>query len=114
MAKKAKKKVATPPSKNDWPLISVAEHPRARRSIARTKAWAALIGFALVAVLSWQAGVEPFEVGLRALGAGIATYLIVWLAAVALWQRIVVAEAKAVAERRRDERTAHLREVSGS
>jgi hypothetical protein len=111
--KKKAKKGDRPPSKNDWPLVSVAEHPRATRSINRTKAWAGLLGFALVAVVSWRAGVEPFEVGLRALGAGIATYVIAWFAAVALWQRMVVAEAKAVAERRRDERSAALREVSG-
>jgi hypothetical protein len=114
MAKgKAKKKDAKP-SPNDWPLVNVAQHPRARQSINRTKAWAGLLGFVVVAIFSWRAGVDPVEVGLRALGVGIAAYLIVWAAGVTLWQRLIVAEAKAAAERRRDERMAHLREVSDS
>jgi hypothetical protein len=101
-------------SPNDWPLINVAQHPRARTSINRSKAWAGLIAFVVVAIFSWKAGVEPVEVGVRAIGAGIAAYVVIWAAAVALWQRLIVAEAKATAERRRDERMAHLREVSGS
>ena len=111
-AKKKGKKRDKPASPNDWPLVSVAQHPRARRSVNRTKAWAGLIGFVVVAVFSSRAGVEPFEAGLRALGAGIAAYLIAWGVSLSLWQRMVVAEAKAAAERRRDERSAALREVS--
>ena len=111
---KGKGKKDAKPTPNDWPLVNVAQHPRARRSINRTKAWAGLLAFVLVAIFSWRAGVEPFEVGLRALGTGIAAYLIVWAALVAVWQRMIVAEAKAAAERRRDERMAHLREVSDS
>jgi hypothetical protein len=111
-AKKSKK--GAKPSPNDWPLVNVAQHPRARTSVNRTKAWAGLIGFVAVAIVSSRAGVEPVEAALRALGAGIAAYVVVWFAAVALWQRLIVAEAKAAAERRRDERMAHLREVSDS
>lgn len=113
MAKDKKKQGAKTPSANDSPLISVSRHPRARRSINRTKAWAGLLAFVLVAVMAWRAGVEPFDVGLRALGAGVSTYIIVWLASVALWQRIVLAEARAAAEQRRGERRAHLRAVDG-
>ena len=100
------KKGAPPPS--EWPLISIAEHPRARRSIRRTKAWAGLIGLVLVGLLSSRAGVEPFEAGVRALIAGIAFYLVAWMASVALWQKLVLHEAKSEAERRRDEREARM------
>jgi hypothetical protein len=104
---KGKKGKAAAP-RSEWPLISVAEHPRARRSIRRTKAWAALLGFAIVGVVSHRAGVDPFEVGVRALGAGILLYVVVWMGSVALWQRIVLQEAKSEAERRRDEREARM------
>ena len=103
-----KKKGAASAAPSEWPLISVAQHPRATRSIRRSKAWAGLLALALVGLLSWRAGVPPFEVGVRALLAGIALYLVVWAAGVALWQRIVVQEAKAEAERRRDERAAQI------
>lgn len=105
--KKAKKGKAAPPQ-TEWPLISVAEHPRAQRSIRRSKAWAGLIAFALVGLLSHRAGVEPFEAVLRALVAGVLVYVAVWAASVALWQRIVLHEAKTEAERRRDEREARM------
>ena len=82
---------------------SVSAHPRARRSISRTKAWGGLLTFALVALLSYRAGVPAFEIGVRALAAGIAGYLVAWFAAVALWQRLVVQELKEQTERRRVE-----------
>jgi hypothetical protein len=106
---KAKKGKADPP-RSEWPLVSIAEHPRATRAIRRSKAWAGLLGLVLVGVLSWRAGVAPFEVGLRALVAGILLYVVVWAASVSLWQRIVLHEAKSEAERRRDEREALLAE----
>jgi hypothetical protein len=84
-------------------LPSVSAHPRARRSISRAKAWGALIAFGLVALLSYNAGVPVFEVGVRALAAGVAAYLIVWAGAVALWQRLIVHELKVETERRREE-----------
>jgi hypothetical protein len=69
----------------DWPMISVSAHPRASTSIRRTKAWAGLAGFVLVGLLSYQAGVEVFEVGIRALAAGIGLYVAAWAASVVLW-----------------------------
>lgn len=84
------------------PMITVSSHPRAQRSILRTKAYAGLAGFVLVGFFSYQAGVEPFEVGLRALIAGMACYLAAWGFAVTLWQKLVVAEAQAEADRIRE------------
>jgi hypothetical protein len=101
-AKKKGKKGEEP--QNEWPEISVSAHPRASRSIRQTKAWAGLLGFALIGYLSYNAGVDAFEATVRALVAGIALYVVAWAASVAFWQRIVVHEAKLVAERRRDER----------
>jgi hypothetical protein len=104
MARKDKK--AEGAGQPEWPHVSVAAHPRAARSVRTLKAWCGLLAFALVGLLSWRAGVEPFEVGLRALAAGVVGYLAGWVIGVTLWQRIVLAEAKAEAERRRDERRA--------
>ncbi len=96
--KKGKAEAAAPKSPE---LPSVSAHPRARRSISRAKAWGALIAFGLVALLSSNAGVPAFEVGVRALAAGIAGYVVAWFAAVALWQRLVLQELKAETDRRR-------------
>jgi hypothetical protein len=111
-AKKGKKGASNAPAANDWPTISVAAHPRATRSIRQAKAWAGLIGFGLVALMSYRAGVATFEVGIRALVAGVVLYVLVWAASVALWQRLVLTEARQVAERRRDERLAAMRRMT--
>ena len=111
--KKAKKGKAQESS--EWPVISVSAHPRASRAIVRMKAWAGLAGFVLVGLLSWRAGVEPFEAVLRALIAGIALYLAAWAAGVTLWRSLVVEEARQEGERRRaemDERLRALREAA--
>lgn len=104
MAKKADKKGK---GKGDAaaqaPMISVSSHPRAQRSILRSKAYAGLAGFAVVGFFSYQAGVEPFEVGLRALIAGLVCYFAAWAFAVALWQKLVMAEAQAQADHVREE-----------
>ena len=86
----------------DWPVISVSAHPRASSAIRKMKAWAGLGGFALVGLLSWRAGVEPFESLVRALVTGVALYLVAWMAGVALWRSLVVEEARLEGERRRE------------
>src|SRR5690242_4022670 len=107
MAKGKKKAVEQPHS--PWPHISVSEHPRALRSLRALRGWAGLLTFGLVALLSYRAGVAPFEVGVRALAAGIGVYLAAWAAGVSLWRQIVYGEAKREAERRRAEREEQLR-----
>ena len=85
---------------------SIANHPRARASIRRTKAWAGLAGFAIAALLSLQASVPMFEVGLRALGAGVVGFMLAWWFSVMIWKQLIMAEQKAACEaieRRRDE-----------
>jgi hypothetical protein len=104
--KKDKKAKGGSDSSSEWPVISVSAHPRASTSIRRSKAWA---GFALVGLLSWQTGVAPFEVGVRALVAGIVLYVLTWSVSVALWQRLVMQEAKDEGERRREELDERMR-----
>jgi hypothetical protein len=94
---------------SDWPVISVSTHPHAARNIRKLKAWAGLAGFLLVGLLSYQAGVDPFEALVRALIAGIGLYLAAWMAGVTLWRSLVVEEARQEGERRRAELEERLR-----
>ncbi len=79
--------------------IRIADHPRARRSIARVRAWGALIGFGLAAYLGNKAGLPFVDLVLRSIGIGMASYLVAWAGAQAVWKQIVFAE---LAVRRRD------------
>lgn len=79
--------------------IRIAAHPRARRQIAQAKAWGALAAFGLVLVVSWRAGVPAFDVGLRALAAGVVGYLVAWAVAVQVWRHLAVAEVRDVHRR---------------
>lgn len=97
--KKGKKGKGDPMS--EWPMISVAAHPRASHAIRRMKAWAGFGSFLLVGILSYDAGVEPFEAVLRALAAGVVFYVLAWMAGVTLWRSLVVEEARQHGERRR-------------
>lgn len=98
---------------SEWPVISVSAHPRASNAIVKMKAWAGLIGFVGVGVLSYRAGVQPFESLVRALAAGIALYVIAWMAGVTLWRSLVVEEARQEGERRRARMEEQLRMARG-
>jgi type VI protein secretion system component VasK len=87
---------------SEWPVISVSAHPRASNSIRLMKSWAGLLGFVLVGVLSYRAGVAPFEALVRALVVGVLLYVVVWVLAVTLWRNLVVEEARQEGERRRE------------
>lgn len=85
---------------------SIATHPRARASVRRVKAWVGLAGFIIAAVLSLRASVPVVEVGVRALIAGFAGYLLAWWIGMLVWRQLMLAEQRAAAEeisRRRDE-----------
>jgi hypothetical protein len=102
MAKSAKK-----PGKGKAPAaranaISIAAHPRATYSITRAKGLGGLIGVVLVGLLSAQAGAPLLDVGLRALIGGVIGYVTFWTIAVHTWRHLVVAEARAAAERARE------------
>lgn len=93
--KKGKGKGAT-----DAGAISVANHPQASVAISTLKAWGGLIGFGLTAFLSLRAGVPLGGVGMRAIIAGIAGYIVAWTCGVVVWRAIVTAEARARIEHR--------------
>jgi len=97
-AKKAKtpKKAKAPVSEH---AISVSAHPRATYSIRRAKGFGGLFGLILVGWLSWRAGAIPVDAATRALVGGIAGYIAAWVIAVQVWRHLVVAEARAAADR---------------
>jgi hypothetical protein len=78
---------------------SVATHPRASYQVRRAKGWGGIAGFALAAYLSYKAGVPTFQLGLRAIAAGMAGYLLAWACGVAVWRHLVLAELRAAADR---------------
>ena len=96
MAKKAPDKA--PAAANDK-VPRLSQHPRARRQIREAKAWAGVVGFGLVLLLSMQANLTLFDAGLRALGAGIVCYVVGWTAAVVVWSHLARAEV-ALAQKR--------------
>ncbi len=84
-------------------LPSVANHPRGGAQVRQAKGWAGLIGFALVALVSWQSDVPTEDLLLRALAGGIVAYLVVWAIAVAVWRHLVVTELDLKREERAEE-----------
>jgi hypothetical protein len=80
-------------------LISLGEHPRAAPSIRRAKSLAGLAAFLVSALAGFQAG-APFAATVgRALAGGAIVYLLTWAAAVAIWRRVLAAEATAALAR---------------
>ncbi len=78
---------------------SVAAHPRASYQVRRAKGWGGLAGFGIAAYLSYKAGVPTFDLGLRAIIAGLVGYMLAWACAVTVWRQLVIAELRAAAER---------------
>jgi hypothetical protein len=77
---------------------SVANHPRASYQVRRAKGWGGIAGFAIAGYLSYKAGVPTFDVGLRALVAGMVGYMLAWMCAVTVWRQLVQAELRAAIE----------------
>jgi hypothetical protein len=77
---------------------SVANHPRASYQVRRAKGWGGIAGFAIAAYLGYKAGVPTFDVGLRALVAGMVGYMLAWMCAVSVWRHLVLAELRAAVE----------------
>lgn len=78
---------------------SVAAHPRASSQVRRAKGWGGLAGFGIAAYLSYKAGVPTFDLGLRAIIAGMVGYMLAWACAVTVWRQLVLAELRTAAER---------------
>jgi hypothetical protein len=81
--------------------VRLSAHPRAQRSIARTKAMGGLVGFVIGFWMASKTGLPAWDVGVRALVGGIAGYVLLWLAAVVVWRQYARAEFRAVEKRRR-------------
>lgn len=97
-SKKKDKKGKGKKAAEQSPGSSIATHPRARSSVRRAKGWAGLAGFAIAAVLSLQASVPMFDVGERALAAGVVGYMLAWWCSVLIWRQLIVAEQHAAVE----------------
>src|SRR5688572_3705949 len=83
---------------DDW--VRLSDHPRAKASINRAKAFGGLIGFILGFWLAQSGGLPAFDTGVRALVGGISGYVLVWLAAVQIWRQLAIAEFKAAEKKR--------------
>ena len=95
--KKGEEDASAAPSSSVAP--SVANHPRARYQVRRAKGWGGIAGFAIAGYMSYKAGVPTFDVGVRALVAGIVGYMLAWKCAVTVWRHLVLAELRAALER---------------
>jgi hypothetical protein len=80
--------------------VSIANHPRARTWIRRSRARVALATSGLVLLVALNAGVPAADAVLRALAAGLAGFLCTWAIGLALWKQIVMAELRTAYERR--------------
>jgi len=80
--------------------MSVAAHPRAGGHVRQAKGWGGLIGFGIAAYLSMHAAVPTVDIGIRALAAGAAGYLLAWACSVTVWRHLMMAELRVAAERR--------------
>jgi hypothetical protein len=97
--KKDKKKKGKGEASEASVVPSVANHPRASYQVRRAKGWGGIAGFAIAGYLSYKAGVPTFDVGLRALVAGMVGYMLAWMCAVTVWRHLVLAELRAALER---------------
>jgi hypothetical protein len=92
---------------------SVAGHPRAGGYVRRARGWGGLGGFAIAAYLSMRAGVPTYDVGIRALAAGAAGYMLAWACSVTVCRHLVLAEMRVAVERSRSERLEPARTTEG-
>ena len=72
--------------------VRLKDHPRAAQSIARVRAWGAVLGFAVAAWFGNKAGLPFVDLVIRSILIGMATSLVVWAGAQAVWKQIVFAE----------------------
>jgi len=86
------------------PAMSVRSHPRAGRAVRRSKGWGGLVGFGVGAYVSLGANLPAADAALRALGVGVAGYLVAWACSVAIWRVLLVAELRVVYEQLHAER----------
>ena len=76
------------------PLVALRDHPRASDSIRRAKGWGGLAGFVVVAGAVYRNGGTLDEAGMRGLVGGVCGWMLAWIGAVAVWQQMLVGEAR--------------------
>ena len=74
--------------------ISVAAHPRSASAVRRAKGLGGLLGTLLAMLIALRAGLPLFDAMLRGLAGGIAGYIVLWAAAVAVARQLVIAEVR--------------------
>jgi hypothetical protein len=77
---------------DDRPVLKLADHARAQRSIARVKAWAGLVGLLLGLLLGRKAALPLADILARGLLVGFVAYLVGWAGAVLVWRQVAAAE----------------------
>lgn len=87
-------------SKPSPQLISLREHPRAGESIRRIKAWGGIAGFLVAALAGYGSGLPTSTLLLRALLFGLVGNCVGWAASVAIWRRVLAAQALAAVRAR--------------
>lgn len=80
------------------PLVAPKDDPRAVGGIRRAKALCGLGGFLVAGFAAHMHGDLFFAAGERALGGGIAGYLLGWGVGLAVWRRILRAETNQALE----------------
>lgn len=91
--------------------IRLADHPRAMRQIVLARSWGGIGCFAFVGLVSLNSGVPPFDVGLRALLAGIVGYVAGWGLSVMVWRHLALAEAAAARDSAEARRAALIEQI---
>lgn len=81
------------------PVLTLGAHPRAQRSIARTKGMAGIAGLVLGVLLSLKANVPIADAFGRGILLGTIAMVLAWAGAVVVWRQLAAAEIE-VARRR--------------
>jgi hypothetical protein len=105
MAKSGAKAKSQPKAKaKEQKLTSLAQHPTAGPAIRRAKAVGGLVGFGIAVLVGLQSG-QPFApLALRAVELGLAGNLVAWAASVAIWRRLLAAQATVAVREVQEER----------
>jgi hypothetical protein len=83
-------------------LVSPSDDPRATGGIRRAKAWGGLAGFAVAGLGAYMHGDVLADAAMRGLVGGFVGWVVAWAAALAIWRRIMRAEALRAVEMQRE------------
>lgn len=86
--------------------VCLSAHPRAAHALRQARGWGALAGFALGVLLTWRAGLSPFDMATRGLLGAAGGCLVAWAGALALWRQLALTEIRTLTERHEARRRA--------